>query len=231
MWIYIYQNNSELAMKNAYIGEYRVPWANTIAYYKFDWNLNDSSGNNRNLSLATGSVTYWTESWWAKYGYFNTSTYTNNYTGMPYNSSAYTINIWYKRVGNNSGEHQTVADFHTWWNYFPRLRVFSNEVWYIVSSSNVSTSNTDTWSNYCISISNNTATCYRNWTQVWQFAVNSYNNTLPYFRLNTVWYVSTAAYGNYPADGRMSTLIIENKARTAQEVADYYNLTKSNYWL
>lgn len=201
-----------------------------MAYYKFDWNLNDSSGNNRNLSLAAGSVTYWTESWWAKYGYFDTSTYTNNYTSMPYNTTAYTINIWYKRVGSNSGTHCTVADFHTWWNYFPRFNVLSNEVWYIVSRSNVSTSNTDSWSNYCISISGNTATCYRNWTQVWQFSVNSFNNNLPYFRLNTVWY-TTASYSNYTADGRMSALIIEDKARTAQEIADYYNQTKWNYGL
>jgi hypothetical protein len=29
----------------------------------------------------------------------------------------------------------------------------------------------------------------------------------------------------------MSDLIVENKARTAEETANYYNSTKSNYWL
>lgn len=207
------------------------PWANTLAYYEFNWNLNDSSGNNRNLSLASGSVTYWTESWWAKYGYFNTSTYTNNYTSMPYNSSAYTINIWYKRVGGNSGEQCTVADFHTWWNYFPRLNIRSSDVLYIVSRNYVSTSNTNTWSNYCISISSWIATCYRNWTQVASYSVYSFSWNLTYFRLNTVWYAGSYSLSHYAADGRMSALIIENKTRTAQEISDYYNQTKSLYWI
>ena len=53
------------------------PWANTIAYYKFDWNLNDSSGNNRNLSMYTGSFSYWTLSSWQPYCQLNTSATTN----------------------------------------------------------------------------------------------------------------------------------------------------------
>jgi len=76
MWVYLYPNNTETELKNAYIGEYvapREPWANTVAYYKFDWNLNDSSGNNRNMALSRGSVTYWTI-WNNKYVHFDSST-------------------------------------------------------------------------------------------------------------------------------------------------------------
>ena len=31
--------------------------------------------------------------------------------------------------------------------------------------------------------------------------------------------------------GGVSELIVENKVRTDQEISDYYNLTKSTYWL
>jgi len=207
------------------------PWANTIAYYKFNWNLNDSSGNNRNLSLAAGSVTYWTESWWAKYGYFNTSTYTNNYTSMPYYSTNYTINYWYKRVWSVSWNYWIIADFHTGSNYFPRLKVQNSVIWFIVGRSDVGASGTDSWNNYCISISNWITSCYKNWGLVASgHSVNSFSWNLPYFRLNTVWY-TTASYSDYAGDGRFSEFIVENKARTAQEIADYYNSTKSKYWL
>lgn len=232
MWIYIYQNNSELAMKNAYIGEYGwTPWENTVAYYKFDWNLNDSSGNGRNLSLAWWSVTYWAESWWGKYAYMDSSTYTNNYASMPYNSTNYTINRWYKRVWSVSWNYWIIADFHTGSDYFPRLKVQNSAIWFIVSRSDVSASGTDSWNNYCISISNWTATCYRNWTQVASYSVNSFSWNLQYFRLNTVWYQNMWYYYNYTGIGRLSEFIIENKARTTQEITAYYNQTKANYWL
>jgi hypothetical protein len=50
----------EHKVKNIYLWEpWWSPGADTIAYYKFDWDLNDSSGNNKNLT-ARGTPTYWT---------------------------------------------------------------------------------------------------------------------------------------------------------------------------
>jgi hypothetical protein len=37
--------------------------------------------------------------------------------------------------------------------------------------------------------------------------------------------------GTTRAWGYVSNLIIEDKARTAQEISDYYNQTKANYWI
>lgn len=236
-WVSQWTSEKAKEAKAVYLWENKVrptgyyPWANTLAYYKFDWNLNDSSGNGRNLSLAWWSVTYWAESQWGKYAYMDSSTYTNNYASMPYNSTNYTINRWYKRVWSVSWNYWIIADFHTGNNYFPRLKVQNSAIWFIVSRSDVSASGTDSWNNYCISISNWTATCYRNWTQVASYSVNSFSWNLQYFRLNTVWYQNMWYYYNYTGIGRLSEFILENKARAAQEVADYYNSTKWNYWL
>jgi hypothetical protein len=48
--------------------------------------------------------------------------------------------------------------------------------------------------------------------------------------LNTVWYASSPLT-NFTRQGKMSELILESKDRTAQEISDYYNQTKGNYWL
>ena len=207
-----------------------TPWANTIAYYKFDWNLNDSSGNNRNLSIAAGTFTYGTESWWAKYVYMPKDSYTNNYTSMPYNSASYNISLWAKRVWSIP-TWWIVVDFHNGNNYFPRVVLTESSIALVVSRTTPFPSgfNTAQWHYYCLSISNNSATCYIDWAYYWTGALNSYNNNLPYFRINTAWYA-----GDYPyqsRDGNLSELIIENAPRTAQEISDYYNATKADYWI
>ena len=206
------------------------PWANAIAYYKFDWNLNDSSGNNRDLSIAAGTFTYGTESWWGKYVYMPKNSYTNNYTSMRYDSSSYNISFWAKRVANVTA-WWVVVDFHTGWNYFPRAQFQTSFMQFVVGRTTPFPSGFDTgqWHHYCISISNNSATCYIDWAYYWTGALNSYNNNLPYFRLNTAWYAGS--YAGESRDGRLSELIIESVPRTAQNVSDYYNQTKAKYWL
>lgn len=205
------------------------PWANTIAYYKFDWNLNDSSGNGRNLSIAVGTFTYGTESWWAKYVYMPKNSYTNNFTTMPYNSASYNISFWAKRVWSVTS--WVVVDFHTGNNYFPRSILQNSVISFVVSRTTPFPSGFDTaqWHYYCLSISNNSATCYIDWSYYWTGALNSYNNNLPYFRMNTAWYADN--YNSNSWNGNLSELIIESVPRTAQEISDYYNLTKWNYWL
>ena len=48
------------------------------------------------------------------------------------------------------------------------------------------------------------------WWSLWAVHISSHSDKY-------IWYISNA--------------ILENKARTAQEISDYYNQTKSNYWL
>ena len=68
---------------------------------------------------------------------------------------------------------------------------------------------------------------YRNWVYEDSFSNtnNLRNDSLPTF----IW--ATNPYTDQYLDGYLSDVIIEDKARTAQEITDYYNFTKSNYWL
>ena len=63
-------------------------------------------------------------------------------------------------------------------------------------------------------------TLYINWQQVKQVSAGSWTR-LPY------WAIVWANGSNWD----MSNIIFENKARTAQEVSNYYNITKWKYWL
>jgi hypothetical protein len=52
----------------------------------------------------------------------------------------------------------------------------------------------------------------------------------------SVWYNTEVIWNYRPWDKNpfiwyMSDFIIENKVRTTQEISDYYNQTKTNYWL
>ena len=71
---------------------------------------------------------------------------------------------------------------------------------------------------------------YVNWELIWTYngtqSTQSISSSYP-FRL---WHNINATWGEWWYWG-LSNLIIENKARTQEEVTSYFNSTKSNYWL
>ncbi len=204
-----------------------APWKNTVAYYKFDWNLNDSSGNSRNLSVGWGTVSYWTESWGGKYIYFNSWAYTNNIS-MPYKSDGYTINLWGKYVSWN----KYLLDFQpsTSANQWNRFQYLSSTSLYIGRWWGITVPNMSLWYNMVIINLNNKSNLYMNWEYKWYADLWTRDTTAQYFRLNSVWY-TVSSYSNYAWPNYMSNLIIENTARTPEQVAWYYNQTKSLYWI
>ena len=71
-----------------------------------------------------------------------------------------------------------------------------------------------------------TVKMYVNWTLIWTKTRPSYS-TPNWWRL---WAQFTAAAAAKYV-GYISNAILENKVWTAQEILDYYNQTKANYWL
>lgn len=204
----------------------RTPWVNTIAYYKFNGDLNDSSGNNRNLSWWT--FTYWELQTGAKYIQTSSRQYTDNYTSMPFNTNSYTINV--RARADATTTSWTLVDFHTNKSNFPRFWTAStNKFTFTTNATNITTTINE-WHNYVCVCKNGTAYCYIDGVQQTTKGLNTHNANLNYFRLNTVGYADSSL-SNYTRNGKMSELILESKDRTAQEVADYYNLTKSDYWI
>ena len=203
------------------------PWANTLAYYPLDSTntVNDLSWNNKTLSNTW--VTFWTYNWvdcanysWDKYLYRNQSLISW--------SQNFTINMWYLRWGASHNHSEILSigsrywsnSFMFWLNDSDSLYIWwwdnDRNTWYVTQQWQ--------WVNVVCSHNNWTAKVYIN--GVLQLtATVSYSITSSW---TGIWWWF---WWDRPIIWNISKFIVESMPRTAQEVADYYNLTKWNYWL
>lgn len=220
MWVYIWTDEW-------------MPWANTVAYLKLEQNTNDSSWKWNN---GTGTnITYATLSTWKKVASFNGSSSKIDFSSTLLNNGAtsWTISIW------------VYWTFSTWTNGLRMIicpaQSDSSWTWLDVYANNTY------WNPYRLYINNNTLiespqyqmniwklltitfgwgnfNFYTNWVLYWTKS-GTYNSNSNF----AIWYrkYSNDRYWAW----YMSDFIVENKTRTAQEVADYYNSTKANYGL
>ena len=207
-----------------------TPWANTLAYYKFDWNLNDSSWNSRNLSMYTWTFTYWTTSWWAKYIQTSSSNAANNLT-LPLNWDSYTVqwyvNFWEFR---QTGSQQAIlmdfvwnswwARFWSWWWWFQPVCNVWSDVWLSWSI--------NTWYLFTVVIKNHYIYWYVNWELKRSWAMTQYSWTSWTLVIN---WIADKSSTWYRWAWKLSELIFESRDWTQSEIQDYYNQTKWNYWL
>jgi len=216
-----------LTLKNFY-KTWWTPWANTIAYYPLDSTntVNDISGNWYNLTNTM--VVFW------NYGGVScasfdwaTSKLTATIWTLPQWASPRTMSLWLYYIG---GANRSImwywANRTKWWCFIINYAASSEWYWltpyYDDVYSNITT--TSTWmlltgiydgTNFKLYINGELACTSANITLVtsWiNFEIwNPYNTNYLY------WYVSN--------------VIIENKVRTATEILDYFNQTKSLYWI
>ena len=214
MWVYIYQNNSELAMKNAYIGEYRVPWANTLAYYPFKDDTSDASGHWYTLDKAWSKQTIW-------YDFTSTVSIGNSFPYSTVKTSMCWANIkgltrnwthqaWFLRTqpwsylaSDNSRLNWWFYAYYNWNRYVSAPRTLNTRMHLVV---------TIVWADLV---------CYKDGVQytVTGWAGQWWYNRLLYLASNCSWTFC------------VSEAIFEDKVWTQGEITDYYNSTKSKYWL
>ena len=230
-------------VQNIYIGEYKgwKPWSNTLAYYPLNWNLNDYSWNNRNLTWSWVTYTSWWKGQVAVFSSWATAYYQNN---SIFNiSQPFTYSLWcqttyvpnssyggrYKiaiAIGIQNGTTIATHDKDLWfgkggiwaYNYY-------NDLQYCFGWS----ANINTWYHIVYTQDSSNQKVYLNWTLVWTHSC----------WWSYTWYTDARLIlakqinddNRYPFSWSMSEVIMENKARTAEQVLNYYNLTKSNYWL
>lgn len=210
------------------------PWANTIAYYPLTstTTINDESWNNKNLTNYW--ATFWIYQWvncvnidkrtkyvkwsistsptWANPRTYNFWCYNNNSSAQSYEESYffnwqewenYMVLFW---IWTDNKEF--VSQFWQWWIFWTPIR--------------------QQWFNACLVYTWTKFIYYRNWAYVWEWT----------YTINTKWTELRLWWPRTSWDGwrdkfvwYMSNFIFENKAWSEKEAVNYYNQTKSKYWL
>ena len=225
-----------------YIDEYQEWWkpgANTLWYYNFNdrnsLQITDSSGNNRNLTWWT-MPTYSLVSGTNYAGNFANVSWSiapsyNNYWTMDWN---YTFLAWVKPTATGQCYVKTLSSPQGTTNAHQISIIYnynSNTFEYYddMSSAWVKRTTIKSWA------------VINNWYLVWytregasvktyqngEFSTSITGSTSTQNKLLWIW--SSREWDRFK--WLISEVIIENKVRTAQEIADYYNQTKSLYWI
>ena len=200
-----------------------TPWANTLIYYKFDWNLNDSSWNNNNWT-AWWTITYWTN-------YANLVSWYVTVPNLTYNNT-YTLSFWFKCT--NLSQWTYIVDglvpgymfFRIWANGSPKYIYASTDVPSYSWEKQLLNPADNNWHLVTQTSNASWVTYYLDWVQKATSSSFSGSYTMNWMRIGRDWNWANNNPWLYAWH-----FIIENKARTATEISDYYNLTKSNYWL
>lgn len=249
-WIYVWTNAIKWAyvwttpVKEVYVWTTKIrptykrePWANTTWYFKFNWNLKDEISG---TTYTASGITYWTLPNgnqyaifpWASNGRFayntdisggwneltlhvwfqvaNTSNMRTEFSWAQNGYNYYTSFIW---ESGNIGiyYYDNANDIRNWWAY--------NIPSYNINERHLFSQTIKAWGKIKIFLDwnlwyeKNMRDTLRNGGDGSQYIGARRNGSSNYFK------------------GKMSEMIIENRERTEQEVSDYYNRTKSNYWL
>jgi hypothetical protein len=220
----------------------REPWVNTVAYYPLTSATTVNNQVSGGTNLTNSNVTFWTAHWvnCATISGNDTTTWHTadkylyaNITWLPTWANARTFSYWvYNDNASNTGMAETYV--FQWQASTNRmiLSASSNENigYYWISQYGASGA---FWAilrqqrcHHCIVYDGSKFTWYVNWVSTWTWTrtINTWNT---YFCIWWSWL--NPAWNAF--NGSFSNVIIENVAWTSQDVADYYNLTKSNYWL
>lgn len=222
-------------IKKVYLGstqvrpDQRQPWVNTLAYYPFDTDYTDQSGNWYDLTNR------WATTIGTKWG-VDCAVFIKNSNSWLYSTSVPFSNI------------STTMTF-SFWMYVDQFNTWENNVFWMWTASSGSciilwylqpiniwhrwyndiatstTSTLQTWQNIVVTQDSSWTKIYLNWNQI---GSSSYYATLTGNEFNVGYFNGSSAL-NRKYIWWMSNLILENKTRTAQEVSDYYDLTKGNY--
>lgn len=200
------------------------PWANTIAWYPLNSTYTDTDQSwNWNDWTTTWTITYNTLS--AK---FSSGNYIDIPTIIPYWSNPYTISVWYNTA--DSSWHQNVVYCQVGQgvnNTASALFVYQWHLYYWASwvdwDITSATISNNTWYNIVITYNGTSLWCYLNNT-----SKGTTNRTISSAAPD---FASIWRSPSEPCIWNISNLIIEDRVRTAQEISDYYDLTKWDYWI
>ena len=199
----------------------RKPWENTILYLPMTSNFDDATWNN---TMSNSGATI-VDLNWVKCWYFNSKRLTCSASSL--NTMTKTMSVWVYITGDSNW--WIIWSNHKWtwsWDYLiiSSSRLIYEAIYWTSNSKDIIYNNSiskNWWHHICVAWTN----MYLDNTLVWS---NSNMWTFSSWYSYTIWQQNNwdNSYIWY-----MSKLIVENVARTADEISDYYNSTKSTYWL
>ena len=218
--------------KQVYPAQWK-PNANTIAYYPLtaESTVNDKSWNNKTMTN-NRSVRFWTyvgvNCWYFSWG--SSWWYLSRSWSLVTGNNPRTFSIWGYKTSATSSDATFWGMWGTGWktSFITYLENGSQfRVWWWDNTLTLTTTfPSNKWGLLIVTFNGTTQTAYLNGISIWSNNV-TYNlaNTI-----TTIW-MSTNTWSTRPRTWYLSECIFENKARTAQEVSEYYNRTKWAYWL
>ena len=233
-WMYIRPNGTEQKIRPTWW----QPWANTVAYLKLNWNGTDSSGNWNNATIYNP---LWATENWRQYLQWTYSTDNSwCYAVLPVTplSSECTFQAWIKMDTNTLNYTMYMWCYTEWSDPWCFAAATMNSDYYWCPISNWSRLNpildygqesiVTWWHLQTVTIKDGKQVFYLDWVSIGSNNRNDANrtatNTVP-FMLNTGNNLSRTA------SCIIWDFILESKSWTAQEVVDYYDLTKASYWI
>lgn len=200
------------------------PTVNTIAWYPLNstTTVNDASWNGHN----------WTLNWNITYDSISATFTPQNFidipTIIPYWTNPFSISVWWYYQSwwgciffqqFNSSTGNSAIQLWAWWWTCSSWSKWSND-W-----NNITPVSDSVWNNFVLTYDGSSLKLYLNWTLKWTKTRTISTATPNYWWIGKGW----ETYWPWYSDWKISNLIIEDKTRTAQEVADYYDLTKYLY--
>lgn len=206
-----------LGQRQIYPDEPRTPGENTVFYIKWEWDITDYWPNH--YTFTNNSVTinddYLYFPWTNSNGLYNSSVNqpsTNTFNVRVYVETA--VKSWRNNPRILAYADTTDRDYLGYWD--------TNSWTYKINGTNYEITR-GTRFNLCSIKDNGTVKIYVNGAYISSFSHN-YNSSG-----TRIWSKHISSYD--PHKWRMAKIILESKARTDQEVVDYFNQTKSNYGL
>jgi len=198
-----------------------IPTSGLVAYYPFNGNGSDASGNNRNLTLSSFNFTNGLSGQCLSYNGSGRGIYTN---AASLRTNAYSVSAWINPISISRGFPEWSYIFQVDTNCFLRFGQSNipstyQEIDFLYSGTNtrVSNLNSNVWQHIVATQQGSTAKVYFNGVLV----LSKTNISPTTFDLNN-YVIGNSGGFQYPVGGMIDEVRVYNRALTAQEVRSLY---------
>lgn len=249
MGVYLYPNNTETELKNAYIGEHVwQPWANTIGYYTMNNDILNHATTGSTfpdgvLNTATFSTTrvHWSNAY-SLYCNGSTYAYLPDSSEFEFWTNDFTVSCWVYSETNswihtwiisNYKDTISTSNLNQWWRLSDRFSnsnqlnfcwnawtLWQGDIW-VDGATNIPIK--DWWHNIVIARTNGTLNLYLDGDTTPKWTNSSYPTKNVWRNSRMAFWVNMGDW--YYSKCYLNDVIFENVWWSAQEVSDYYNLT------